>query len=243
MSGGSQVTTLPAGLEVARGSIDKLELKGRTAVNTAVGASYETVWNVGGIRPNITYDTATQVTVVSSSTDDTNSGGSGAKRVKVRGVDGSGAYVEENVNLNGTGAVTSANSYLSIDKCTVNKGAANAGTIDIKSGSDILQQISVGDGESMASHWYSPANTSSYLTSFLVGASEPALVSIWARYAGNNNPWAKKLEVVVKNSVTTYSLPNPIAIGGTFEFEFRAKRLGDTDSAVSIDYQVIVESS
>ena len=243
MSGGSQVTTLPAGLEVARGSIDKLTLRGRTAVNTAVGASLETVWNVGGLRPTITFDTATTVTVVSTSTDDTNSGGSGARRIKLRGIDGSGAYVEENVNLNGTGAVTSANSYLSVDKCTVNKNAINAGDIDIKNGSDVLQRITAGDGESMAPHWYSPANTNSYLTSFLVGASEPALVSIWARRASTNNPFAKKLEVVVKNSVTTYQLPNPIFLQPQFEFEFRAKRLGSTDSAVSIDYQVIQEDS
>ena len=64
MSGGSQVTPLPAGLEVARGTIDKLELKGRTSVNTAVGSTTETVWNVGGERHNIAYDTATKETVV-----------------------------------------------------------------------------------------------------------------------------------------------------------------------------------
>ena len=243
MSSGNQVTTLPAGLEVARGSIDKLALKGRTAVNTAVGATYESVWNVGGIRHNIAYDTATTVTAVSTSSDDTNSGGSGAKRVKIRGIDGSGALVEENLNLAGTVAVTSVNSYLSIDKVTCNKGAANVGTIDIKDGSDIVQRIDAGDGESMAPHWYCPADSNSYLTSFLVGSSEPALVSIWARKASVNGPWAKKIEIVVKNSVTTYQLPNPIQLEAQFEFEFRAKRLGDTDSAVSIDYQVIVESN
>ena len=242
MSSGNQVTTLPAGLEVARGTIDKLTLKGRTAVNTGVGAAYETVWNVGGIRHNISYDTATQVTAVSTSTDDDNGGGSGAKRIKIRGIDGSGNLVDENLNLDGTNAVTSVNSYLSIDKVTCNKGTANVGTIDIKDGSDIVQRINAGDGESMAPHWYCPAGNNSYLTSFLVGSSEPALVSIWARKASVNGPWAKKIEVVVKNSVTTYQLPNPIQLEGQFEFEFRAKRLGDTDAAVSVDYQVIVES-
>ena len=243
MSGGSQVTMLPAGLEVSRGTIDKLSLFGRTSVNTAVGATTETVWNVGGIRHNITYNTATTVTVVSDSANDTNSGGSGAKRVKIRGINGDGDRVEENLNLNGTAAVTSVNSYLSVDKVSVNKGTENDGTIDIKDGSNIVQQISPGDGESMAPNWYCPKNARSYLTSFLVGASEPALVSIWARKASTNNPWQKKLEVVVKNSVTTYQLPNPIQLDELFEFEFRAKRLGSTDSAVSIDFQVILEDT
>lgn len=243
MTGGQPITAMPAGLEVARGTIDKLELKGRTSVNTAVGAAYETVWNVGGIRSNIAYDTATTVTVVSTSTDDDNGGGSGAKRVKIRGVDGSGNLVEENVNLDGTNPVTSANSYLSVDKISVNRGVENVGTIDVKDGSNVLQRIDPGDGESMAPHWYSPAGSSSYLTSFLVGATEPALVSIWARNAAIDTPWQKKMEVVVDGTTTTYQLPNPIQLTELRELEFRAKRLGSTDSAVSVDFQMIVESS
>ena len=243
MSGGQPVTTMPAGLEVARGTIDKLELKGRTSVNTAVGAATETVWNVGGVRHNIAYDTATTVTVVSSSTDDDNGGGSGARRVKIRGVDGDGNLVEENVNLDGTNPVTSVNSYLSVDKVSVNRGVENAGTIDIKDGANVIQRIDPGDGESMAPHWYSPAGTNSYLTSFLVGATEPALVSLWARNAAQNTPWQKKMEVVVDGTVTTYQLPNPIQLREQFELEFRAKRLGSTDSAVSVDFQIIVESA
>ena len=81
MSGGNQVTTLPSGLELSRGTIDKLELRGTSGINSAVGASLETICTKGGIRNLLS--SAEQLKIKSSSANDTNSGSGHARRVKI----------------------------------------------------------------------------------------------------------------------------------------------------------------
>jgi hypothetical protein len=76
MTGGMQVSTLPSGLELSRGTIDKLELRGTSGINSAVGASLETVCTQGGIRNILT--SAEQLKIKSSSANDTNGGSSHA---------------------------------------------------------------------------------------------------------------------------------------------------------------------
>ncbi len=119
VSGGMRVTPLPSGLELSAGAIDKLELRGTSGINSAVGASLETICTQGGIRNLLT--SAEQLKIKSSSADDTNSGSGHARRVKIKGIDGSGVEQEENVNLNGTAAVTTVNSYRHINDIFVNK--------------------------------------------------------------------------------------------------------------------------
>ena len=138
MSGGSQVTMLPSGLELSRGTIDKLELKGTSGINPTVGATLETICTQGGIRNLLT--SAEQLKIKSSDADDTNSGSGHARRVKINGIDGSGAEVEENVNLNGTAAVTTVNSYRHVNNIFVNKvgtgGSTNKGVISVNNNAD-----------------------------------------------------------------------------------------------------------
>ena len=50
VSAGMRVTSLPTGLELASGTIDKLSLKGTSGINQAVGATLETICTQGGIR-------------------------------------------------------------------------------------------------------------------------------------------------------------------------------------------------
>ena len=239
-----RVSTLPAGVELANGTIDNASLVGRTSTNDAVGAAYETVWNQGGIKPDISYGSPVTMDIVSSSTNDTNSGGSGAKRVKIRGIIGDGSYVEEQVNLNGTATVTSTNTFVWMDKMTVSKGATNDGTITMTAtgGSDVHGKIPAGDGESMVGGWYAPTGENAHLTSFFVGCVNECKVSIWARRANVNGPWAKKLEVFFTNITQPYILPNPIMLEAGQELQFRAIRTDSTDAKVSVDFQIIREA-
>lgn len=241
VSGGNRVTTLPPGLELSADRIEKLSLIGRNSGNGAVGSAYETVHSTGGIRATIS--TATTVTVVSSSTDDDNGGGSGCKRVKIRGLNENGELVDENINLDGTTAVTSVNQYLSVYHCIGNKGNANVGNVDVKNGSDVLLRMEAGTMQADVGHFRVPVNQRAYLTSFLASVKDAAYVSIWARRNDPvTTPWAKKFEIVVSDATAVYQLPNPIQLDPEMEFEFRAKREGSTDANVRVDWQIILEA-
>ncbi len=246
MSGGNQVTTLPSGLELSRGTIDKLTLQGTSGINSAVGATLETICTQGGIRNVLT--SAEQLKIVSSSTDDTNGGSNHARRVKIAGIDGSGAEVEENVNLNGTAAVTTVNSYRHINNVFVNKvgtgGTVNAGTISVKNNAadTVLYEIAALEGQQQSASFAVPADTNAYLTTFMMSASGAAQVSIWLNKQPDNAPFRQVLTTIVGDGQgVTYQLPNPFQIPAGGIIEFRAKRLGGSDVAVAADFQLIFE--
>jgi hypothetical protein len=247
MSSGNQVTTLPSGLELSAGRIDKLELKGTSGINATVGASLETVCTQGGIRNLLS--SAEVLKIKSSDANDTNSGGGHARRVKIKGIDGAGAQVEENVDLNGTAAVSTVNSYRHINDVFVNKVGSgnyvNTGTISVNNNADdtTLYQIAAGEGQQQSASFAVPAATNAYITTFMMSATGPAQVSIWLNKAPDNAPFKQVVTTIVGiGSPATYTLPNPFQIPAGGIIEFRAKRLGDSDVAVAADFQLIFES-
>ena len=248
MSGGNQVTMLPSGLELSRGTIDKLELRGTSGINSAVGASLETICTQGGIRNLLT--SAEQLKIKSSSADDTNSGSGHARRVKIKGIDGSGVEQEENVNLNGTAAVTTVNSYRHINDIFVTKvgsgGDVTAGALSVNNNADdtTLYQIAAGEGQQQSASYAIPANTNAYITTFMMSATGGAQVSIWLNKAPDAAPFKQVLTTIVGDGQgVTYNLPNPFQIPAGGIIEFRAKRLGGSDVAVAADFQLIFEST
>lgn len=242
---GQKVTTMPAGLAVSAGRFNDLQLKGRSGINSAVGTAHETVCTQGGI--NNLLSAAEVLKVSSASTDDTNSGGSGARRVRIEGINENGELVKEDVNLNGTGVVTTSGQFQHINTVRVQKagsGGLNAGKISIfaNDGSTLLGEITAGENQSQSAHYAVPTGHQAYLTSFMTASTEPALVSVWVQ-PNSNLPYFQKLTVVVTaGSGNIYQLPNPFPIPGGGRMEFRAKKIGSTDAHVSADFQILLET-
>lgn len=244
---GQKVTTMPAGLAVAAGRMNDLELKGRSGINEAVGSSHETIATQGGIVN--TLSSAEALKVVSSSTSDTNSGGTGAKKVRIYGVDDSGNSVFENVNMNGTNQVTTSTSFKHVNQVRVQvagSGGLNAGDISIyaNDGSTLLTEIKTGENQNQMATYAVGDNELGYLTSFMTSATEDCLVSIWVSPAPGTLPYFQKLTVVVTaGSSNVYQLPNPFPLPSGARMEFRSKKLGSTDAKVSADFQMLIETN
>ena len=251
MTGGMQVTTLPSGLELTRGSIEKLELKGTSGLNPAVGASLETVWAGGGIRNYLT--AAEDLKVVSSSTDDTNSGSGHARRVRIRGIGSDGLPKQQDVNLNGTNVVSTDKNgdainfkYINDFRVqTVGSGSDfNAGNISLyaNDGTTLLDRIAVGENQQQTAAFGVGDEQNAYLTSFVCSATGNAQVSIWVQPSAAAE-WQQKLTVIVGDGgPTPYQLPNPFLVQPGFKVEFRAKSLTGGDVAVGADFQLILET-
>jgi hypothetical protein len=188
--------------------------------------------------------------IKSSSANDTNSGSGHARRVKIQGLDGSGAEVEERVELNGTAAVTTTNSYRHVNNIFVDKVGSgnyvNTGVISVNNNADdtTLYEIAALEGQQQSSSFAIAAGKTGYLTTFMFSASGAAQVSIWLNKAPDgSNVFRQQLTTIVgEGQGVTYNLPNPFPIPSGGIIEVRAKRLGSSDVAVAADFQIILES-
>ena len=136
--------------------------------NPAVGlGSYETLWNAGGLYY---YLPSPQILKISStSSNDTSVGGSGARRLQVNGLAGTGwLYTTENVDLTGTTAASTTNEFIRVwEALVIHTGSnnTNEGTIYIRdnANTNTVAQININEGVSSQAVWSVPGNASGYL--------------------------------------------------------------------------------
>ena len=246
-----KVTNLPAGLEVQAGNISGLAGAGRPGSNTAVGATFEQLNELGGTRNELYVDpsaegTGQQIKVKSASTDDTNSGSGHARRVKVIGTGPLGVELEENINLNGTAAVTSAGFFTSVTAVSVNKigsgGSVNAGNITVfaNDGTTALIQMDAGDAQGAFAGVYGISGKKIYISQLFATAIESAEVAVFQRNAGKG--FVKKQTLFLNNNAFNYVSEVPLVIENGDCVEVRAKRLGSSDAKVNADLQVFIET-
>lgn len=173
-------------LEVARGHLTGMSTQDRFGANDVVGTSDEDIWHQGGI---ITYPAAAATgSVVSTSTNDA-AAGTGARTIRIRGLDTNYAEISETVTLNGTTPVTTANSYIRINDfstTTAGSGGSNVGTITVSIGGNVQRSIAAGDNISHGSHYTVPAGKTAYLFSYFysTGKASDAICSFWVRPYG-----------------------------------------------------------
>lgn len=160
-------------LEMAAG-----EVEGHTAIyingsNQAVGTSYETIWEEGGLY--VFPPSASTMTVSSDDANDT-SAGTGARTVLIQGLDTNYVEISETVTMDGTTAVTTSNSYLRINSlivATAGTGETNAGSIFVGTGTvtagkpaAVYGEIYTGDGITHEGIYTVPAGKSFYPVGF-----------------------------------------------------------------------------
>ncbi len=243
-------TSEPFELQVARGQIAWHYNVHKFGFNSDIDNSLETVWAQGGLYSYLA--AATQLSVSSSSTDDT-SAGTGARTVTLSGLDANYSEISETVTLNGQTAVTTTNSYLRIFRMVVNSagsGGENAGVIYAGTGTvtsgvpaNKYATISVGDNQSLMAFWTVPANHTAYLlqTDVTVATTQNnkyCTASLVARPYGE--VFQVKDRFVKAESQTTLAYSLPLEFEEKTDIEYRA--IGDSagaDIAISAAFEII----
>lgn len=251
-----KVTTLPSGIELAAGQITSLSNAGGSGTNTAVGAVYETVHNLGGIRNELyanylNEDTGQTLKISSSSTSDTNSGSGAARKVQIRGTGPNGEYLQENVNLNGTTAVETTNAFTSVNRFFVTAvgsgGSTNVGDLTLykNDGTTALMKCDADTGSAVGAFYYVPAGEQAYLTQIYANAINDCEVTMFVRkYSTNANApgaWQRRYTMVLNNNGMVYDVLNSFRLNAGDTIEIRAKRLGSTDAKVNADISLVRE--
>jgi hypothetical protein len=119
-------------IDVALGNYPGARLEYMVGDNNVVPAvtPMEDLWGGDGVIPELT--SASLFDIVSSSANDA-AAGTGARTVKVYGIDGNLAEASETVTMNGTNTVATVNTYLqvyAIKVLTVGSNNSNFGVID-----------------------------------------------------------------------------------------------------------------
>lgn len=163
--------TEPFELQVSRGQISYHYHQFKFGFNPDIDDALETIWVQGGLYSYL--ETASILTVSSSSTADT-SAGTGARTVELFGLDADYNEINEIVILTGQDPVDTDNSYLRINRMIIrsagtggqNAGVVYAGTGAVATGvpANKYATIAIGDNQTLMALWTVPAGHTAYLT-------------------------------------------------------------------------------
>jgi len=155
----------PYDLQVAKGLVPGTTGLFKFGFNADIDQTEETVWDAGGLY---TYPaSALAMTIVSSNANDT-AAGTGARTVRVIGLNANYEEVSQTVSLNGTTTVSIPTSLIRVYRAfvvTAGSGNTAAGTITIANGGTTYAQITVGENQTLMAVYTVPAGVTLYLTS------------------------------------------------------------------------------
>ena len=173
-SSGSESGT-PFYLEVQQGKIPGYSMVNKFGYNPSIGSgSFETIWETGDEYP--WQSSAVTVDVVSDDTND-DVAGTGARTLRIQGLDGSYNFAEETVDMDGTTTVTTTQTFLRVFRMSVQTAGTsgnNIGNISVTytGGSDVAATISPGNGQTLMCLYTIPAGYTGYLLSIDVSSGK-----------------------------------------------------------------------
>ena len=232
---------------VAEGKYTDRFIVTKFARNSDVDAA-EDIWNGGGNYTGFPSGSAETLTILSSSANDT-SGGTGARTLRVFGLDSDYNLQQEDVTLNGTTGVATSNSYKRVYRAyilTSGSGTTNAGEITIRhttTTANVFAVMPTGFGQTQIANYTIPANHTGYLK----------------RYSASiNDNTSNRAEMVIKrvdqNGTIRYFRPfivsdvSPITreVYGGLVFEektditFRALSVTNTNADITVSWDMMV---
>ena len=227
--------------------------------NNAVGAVWEDVWVRGGTY--VWPQAATKMHISSSTASDTSTG-TGARAVRLIGLDANFDELEETVSLAGTSTAVSTNSFVRMNRAyLVDVGAyadldsgGNAGTITINSsGGDAVAAISVsggvGAGQTNLARFTSPAGLFMYVNSVFISvdSNQAADIAMWLREDADtvSAPFSPRRLQIQMDGLAGVEFWNPDTALGPFppksDIWWSAKAGAQT--AVTVDFEIILTPS
>ena len=175
ITGGSTVDDIPFYLAVQQGKVPGYTMVNKFGYNSSIGSgAFETIWETGNNYP--WQSSAVTVDVVSDNAND-DVAGTGARTLRIQGLDSSYAFAEETVDMDGTTTVTTTQTFLRVFRMSVETAGTsgnNEGTITATytGGSDVAATITSGNGQTLMAIYTIPANYTGYLLSMNISSGK-----------------------------------------------------------------------
>ena len=169
------VSDIPFYLAVQQGKVPGYTMVNKFGYNSAIGSiSFETIWETGNNYP--WQSSAVTVDVVSDNAND-DVAGTGARTLRIEGLDSSYAFTEETVDMDGTTTVTTTQTFLRVFRMSVETAGTtgnNEGNITATytGGSDVAATITSENGQTLMCLYTIPANYTGYLLSMNISSGK-----------------------------------------------------------------------
>jgi len=250
------IRTLPVSdirIEMARGLFSGTQVVHKFGNNPSVGSSsYEDVWILGGTFGGW-FQSTQSLEILSSNTNDTLLG-TGARVVKIYGLNSNWDGINEEVSLNGTSAVSLSNSYIRITRLYVKQtgtyGGSNLGniTLRVSGGGASCGYIDIGDGQSEQTMYSIPRGKTAYLTKITCEASSSNGSNIIFLKRENANsviaPFQGAKRVITKFDdlvgVAHLDFYSYVSFPEYTDLWFIAKSTGGGNAQVDVNYDLIL---
>jgi hypothetical protein len=200
-------------------------------------ASAEDVWPTGG---DINYPADQEATTIESADADDAAGDTGARSVRVTGLDANNKALSEVVEMDGTTPVTLVNEYKRItDLEVIEAGSSNAneGVISVKHSATVIATIPAGAGRMRAAMFTAPSDSVKYLlTRFYAavvnGVNGSGTFNLFTRKSGG--AWQLRAALgVYGNSKSSDQLELAIHLEGGEDVRVQAAAGADNTSVVA----------
>lgn len=213
-------------------------------------AADEDIWHGGGLYTGFPTGSAETLTVTSASDNDT-SAGTGARQLRIYGLDSSGSLQTEVVSMNGTSGVTTTNTF---SRCYLvrvissGSGGSNAGDITVKhttTTANIFAVMPAGQSRTKLSNYTIPTGKRGMLTAYWAsmsnnsapGTTARARVAIYTRESGTDT-WEDRRSLWL-SSVTGISR---VELGGAITLPSGTDVVLRVESGASADNLSVIGS-
>ena len=225
---------LPLGLSVQKGLVQNYSGIHKFGLNTAVGSSFETIWD-----GNNTYTYPSSAGTATATSSDTASDNTGT--VEIQGLDSNYDLATETLTIGGSAGSTSFIRVFRAVMKTANTGTANVGTISITVSSTTVAQIRPDYGQTLMCVYTVPRKHNAYLMQIDIGSSKDLEneVRFITKEISNGNVWNTKSFITTRGGFMEKNFAVPVVIPEKTDIELIAK--ASATSAVSGGFELILE--
>ena len=225
---------LPLGLSAQKGLVQNYSGIQKFGLNTAVGTSFETIWD-----GNNTYTYPSSAGTATATSSDTSSDNTGT--VEIQGLDSNYDLATETLTIGGSAGSTSFTRVFRAIMKTANTGTANVGTISITVSSTTVAQIRPDYGQTLMCVYTVPRKHNAYLMQIDIGSSKDLEneVRFITKEISNGNVWNTKSFITTRGGFIEKNYAVPVVIPEKTDIELIAK--ASATSAVSGGFELILE--
>ena len=227
------INNMPFGLGVQKGLVTNYSGVHKFGLNTAVGTSFETIWDGNN---TYTYPSSSGTATATSSDTDDNTG-----TVEIQGLDSNYDLASETLTIGGSaGSVNFIRVFRAIMK-TANTGNANVGTITITVSSTTVAQIRAGYGQTLMCVYTVPRKYNAYLMQIDVGSSKDLEneIRFIVKDISNGNVWNTKAFITTRGGFVEKNYVVPVTIPEKTDIELIGK--ASATSSISGGFELILE--
>ena len=229
----SNLYNFPLGLSVQKGLVQNFSGISKFGLNTAVGTSFETIWDGNN---TYSYPSSAGTATATSSDIDDNTG-----TVEIQGLDSNYDLATETLTIGGSAGSTNFIRVFRAIMKTANTGNANVGTISITVSSTTVAQIRPTYGQTLMCVYTVPRKYNAYLLQLDVGSSKDLEneIRFITKDISNGNVWSTKSFITTRGGFIEKNYAVPIVITEKTDIELIAK--SSATSAISGGFELILE--